>query len=136
MNYTIEMNGNVLELPKYTISVMEKIEQVEKKSNSSSGSMKSKLQGLYNFLCDLIGTDDVENAIGKFEDSDPNEINIAYLSVIREYNRPLSDFEIKQGLEQINELNNSDIAKLGDTISKFENIANQIQAQAGKKYHK
>lgn len=136
MNYTIEMNGNVLELPKYTISVMEKIEQVEKKTNSASGSMKSKLQGLYNFLCDLIGTDDVENAIGKFEDSDPNEINIAYLSVIREYNRPLSDFEIKQGLEQINELNNSDIAKLGDTISKFENMANQIQAQAGKKYHK
>lgn len=136
MNYTIEMNGNVLELPKYTISVMEKIEQVEKKSNSSSASMKSKLQGLYNFLCDLIGTDDVENAIGKFEDSDPNEINIAYLSVIREYNRPLSDFEIKQGLEQINELNNSDIAKLGDTISKFENMANQIQVQAGKKYHK
>ena len=135
MNYTIEVNNNVLELPKYTISVMEKIEQVEKNTNSSV-STKSKLQGLYNFLCDLIGKDDVENAIGKFEESDPNDINIAYLSVVREYNKPLNDFEMKQGLEQINEFNNSDITKLGDTISKFENIAKQVQAQNVKKYHK
>ena len=135
MNYTIEINNNVLELPKYTISVMEKIEQVEKNTNSSA-STKSKLQGLYNFLCDLIGKDDVENAVGKFEEADPNDINIAYLSVVREYNKPLNDFEMKQGLEQINELNNSDISKLGDTVSKFENMINQVQAQAGKKYHK
>ena len=136
MNYNIEINGNILELPQYTISVMEKIEQVEKKTNSSSGTTKSKLQGLYNFLVDLVGEENVENAIGKFEDSDPNNINIAYLSVVRAYNKPLDDFEIKQHLEQINELNNSDIAKLGDTISKFENMTKQIQVQAGKKYHK
>ena len=136
MNYNIEINGNILELPQYTISVMEKIEQVENKTNSASGTTKSKLQGLYNFLVDLVGEENVENAIGKFEDSDPNNINIAYLSVVRAYNKPLDDFEMKQHLEQINELNNSDIAKLGDTISKFENVANQIQAQAGKKYHK
>ena len=95
MNYNIEINGNILELPQYTISVMEKIEQVEKKTNSTSGTTKSKLQGLYNFLVDLVGEENVENAIGKFEDSDPNNINIAYLSVVRAYNKPLDDFEIK-----------------------------------------
>ena len=92
MNYNIEINGNILELPQYTISVMEKIEQVEKNTNSASGTTKSKLQGLYNFLVDLVGEENVENAIGKFEDSDPNNINIAYLSVVRAYNKPLDDF--------------------------------------------
>lgn len=135
MNYTVEMNGNVIELPKYTISVMEKIEQVERNTNSSA-SAKTKLQGLYNFVCDLVGKDNVENAIGKFDEADPNDINIAYLSIVREYNKPLSDFEMNQGLEQIKELNNSDISKLGDTVSKFENLVNQAQVQAGKKYHK
>ena len=128
MNYSFEINGNVIELPKYTISVMEKIEQVEKNTNAP-GTMKSKLQTMYNFLCDLVNRDKVEEVIGKFVDADPNNINIAYLSVIREYNKPLNDFEMSEGLEQIRELNNSDIAKLGDTISKLESVAQQVQAK-------
>jgi hypothetical protein len=135
MNYTVEMNGNVIELPKYTISVMEKIEQVENKTNSSA-STKTKLQGLYEFSCNLVGKEKVEEVIGKFEEADPNDINILYLSIVREYNKPLNDFEMDKGMEQIKELNNSEITKLGDTVSKFENLVNQAQVQAGKKYHK
>jgi hypothetical protein len=128
MNYSIEMNGTLIELPKYTISVMEKIEQLEKSSNSSA-SAKSKLQTMYNFLCDLVGKDKIEEVIGKFNDADPNNINITYLSIVREYNKPLNDYEMSEGLEQIKELNNSDIAKLGDTISKLEGVALKVQAK-------
>jgi hypothetical protein len=128
MNYSIEMNGNIIELPKYTISVMEKLEQLEKNSNSP-GSAKSKLQAMYNFLCDLVGKDKVEEVIGKFTDADPNDINIAYLSIVKEYNKPLNDYEMSEGLEQIKELNNSDIARLGETISKLEGVAQQVQAK-------
>jgi hypothetical protein len=128
MNYSIEMNGTLIELPKYTISVMEKIEQLEKSSNSSA-SAKSKLQTMYNFLCDLVGKDKIEEVIGKFNDADPNNINITYLSIVREYNKPLNDYEMSEGLEQIKELNNSDIAKLGETISKLEGVALKVQAK-------
>lgn len=128
MDYSIEINGNVIELPKYTISVMEKIEQLEKSSNSSA-SAKSKLQTMYNFLCDLVGKDKIEEVIGKFNDADPNNINITYLSIVREYNKPLNDYEMSEGLEQIKELNNSDIAKLGETISKLEGVALKVQAK-------
>lgn len=128
MNYSIEMNGTLIELPKYTISVMEKIEQLEKNSNSSA-SAKSKLQTMYNFLCDLVGKDKIEEVIGKFNDADPNNINITYLSIVREYNKPLNDYEMSEGLEQIKELNNSDIAKLGETISKLEGVALKVQAK-------
>jgi hypothetical protein len=128
MNYSIEINGTLIELPKYTISVMEKIEQLEKSSNSSA-SAKSKLQTMYNFLCDLVGKDKIEEVIGKFNDADPNNINITYLSIVREYNKPLNDYEMSEGLEQIKELNNSDIAKLGETISKLEGVALKVQAK-------
>lgn len=128
MDYSIEINGNAIELPKYTISVMEKIEQLEKSSNSSA-SAKSKLQTMYNFLCDLVGKDKIEEVIGKFNDADPNNINITYLSIVREYNKPLNDYEMSEGLEQIKELNNSDIAKLGETISKLEGVALKVQAK-------
>jgi hypothetical protein len=128
MNYSFEINGNVIELPKYTISTMEKIEQLEKNSNSSA-SAKSKLQAMYNFLCDLVSKDKVEEVIGKFVEADPNNINIAYLSIVKEYNKPLNDYEMADGLEQIKELNNSDIAKLGETISKLEGVAQKVQAK-------
>jgi hypothetical protein len=128
MNYSIEMNGTLIELPKYTISVMEKIEQLEKSSNSSA-SAKSKLQTMYNFLCDLVGKDKIVEVIGKFNDADSNNINITYLSIVREYNKPLNDYEMSEGLEQIKELNNSDIAKLGETISKLEGVALKVQAK-------
>ena len=128
MNYSIEINGTLIELPKYTISVMEKIEQLEKSSNSSA-SAKSKLQTMYNFLCDLVGKDKIEEVIGKFNDADPNNINITYLSIVREYNKPLNDYEMSEGLEQIKELNNSDIAKLGETISKLEGVALKVLAK-------
>jgi hypothetical protein len=84
---------------------------------------------MYNFLCDLVGKDKIEEVIGKFNDADPNNINITYLSIVREYNKPLNDYEMSEGLEQIKELNNSDIAKLGETISKLEGVALKVQAK-------
>ena len=134
MNYTIEINNKTLELPSYTLSVMEKIEKVEKNTNSNVA-MRTKIKTMYDFVVEFVGKEETEEVIGVMEEADINTLNITYLSILRAYTKPLEDFEMEQHQESMRALNNTDMAKLGETFSKFENIANQLQNQ-GKKFHK
>ena len=91
---------------------------------------------MYDFIVKFVGKEAVEEAIGVIDKADLNDINIAYLSILREYNKPLNEFELNQGKEDIKAFNDSDLQKLGDTISKFENMAKQVQGQTTRKFHK
>lgn len=135
MDYTIEINNKTLELPPYTLAVIEKIEKVEKNTNSPSATLKNKVKAMYDFVVEFVGKEETEEAIGIMQEVDINTLNIAYLSILRAYTKPLEDFEMEQHNDSIRALNDTEMAKLGETLSKFENIANQIQTQ-GKKFHK
>lgn len=134
MNYSIEINNKTLELKPYTLSVMEKIEKVEKNTNSNVA-MRTKIKTMYDFVVEFVGKEETEETIGVMEEVDINTLNITYLSILRAYTKPLEDFEMEQHQESMRALNDTEMAKLGETLSKFENIANQIQTQ-GKKFHK
>lgn len=100
MEYTVILNGESIDLPNYSIKISEKLEKVEI-SNLSNKDFKSKCKVMYDFIVEIIGKENTIKFIGKFEDSDPNSINILYLKIVESYNRPLNDFQKSQSEEKI-----------------------------------
>lgn len=87
--YNITFNGNQLELPQYTVATAKKIEKLE----TLDGDIEFKLKSLYGFLSELFGKGKVEELLGTFNKADPSLINILYLKTVREYNRPVEEYQ-------------------------------------------
>lgn len=119
MEYTVIFNDKSYDLPTYNLKISEKLEQVEK-FNASDASIKEKLKKMHNVCSEILGKENAMEIIGKFEESDPNMINIVYLSVVEAYNKPLADFEMQRSVEK---LDSEAFDKLKDILSSAEVVS-------------
>lgn len=118
MEYSFIYNGKNYDLPKYNFSIAEKLEKQEN-INNNSGKFKDKCKSMYELINELIGKESTEELIGKFNDSDPNIINIIYLEIVKAYNQPVADYNA-DNID--NKLNDSNIGKITDLLNSLQNI--------------
>lgn len=122
MNYEITLeNGNVLGLPQYSMAIAKKLENADK-VNASQLSFEKKTKAVYDTVSDIIGKDKVKEIVGAFDEVDPNTIYILYMQIVREYNRPIDDFN-RANLERSIEENHVDkITSIIDAAEKARGI--------------
>lgn len=121
MTYTANFEGNIIELPDYTFNIADKLERQES-VNSGNSKLKDKCKSMYDLITDLIGTELITTLLGKFNESDPNRINILYLSIINAYNKPLQDFSESSVDDKINMEQIDKIVSLVSALEKAQNI--------------
>lgn len=102
MKYTINEDGKIYELPKFSVKISEDMERVE---NLDSKSIREKLKKRYDFCFKILGKENTEEIIGTFLDADPNIINMVYMDIATAYNSPLQKFEAEKQSEIIDNLN-------------------------------
>lgn len=120
MRYFVTINNETTDLPDYTFSIADKIEEQER-LNSGNGKFRDKCRGMYDLICSLVGKDKVESQIGKFPECDPNMVNIIYLDIIKAYNKPLNDYNIDENQTKFNEafsaVDGEQMRKLTDLVN-------------------
>ena len=121
MTYTANFEGNIIELPDYTFNIADKLERQES-VNSGNSKLKDKCKSMYDLITDLIGTELITTLLGKYNESDPNRINILYLSIINAYNKPLQDFSESSVDDKINKEQIDKIVSLVSALEKAQNI--------------
>ena len=121
MTYTANFEGNIIELPDYTFNIADKLERQES-VNSGNSKLKDKCKSMYDLITDLIGAELITTLLGKFNESDPNRINILYLSIINAYNKPLQDFSESSVDDKINKEQIDKIVSLVSALEKAQNI--------------
>lgn len=121
MTYTANFEGNIIDLPDYSFNIADKLERQES-VNSGNGKLKDKCKSMYDLITDLIGTELTTTLLGKFNESDPNRVNILYLSIINAYNKPLQDFSESSVDEKINLEQIDKIVNLVTALEKAQNI--------------
>lgn len=109
--YSILFDGKKIELPKYSVELALKIEALD----NVEGNLKDKLQAMYDFVYELIGEKEVE-LIGAFDEADPNMINILFLQIVSCYNKPLTDYNVKEATKVMDD---PQIKKALDNIDKM-----------------
>lgn len=100
MEYTITHNNETITLPAYIFKIAEKLEKQEA-MNLGNSRFKDKCKSMYELEKELLGAGVVDTLLGKFENTDPNDINILYLKIVRAYAEPIDEFNNQNINEQL-----------------------------------
>lgn len=120
-DYRIEYGGNEYELPKYSFLISEKLEKQEE-INKGVSNFKSKCKQMYNLIADILGADVTKDIIGEFSSTDPNEINILYLKIVKAYSKPIEDFNEDTISNSLDNLTVDKIIELTKAVEKANSL--------------
>lgn len=121
MQYTVHYNDAVIELPKYSLKIAEMLEQQDK-INSSPIKFREKCKTMFTTLGNIIGKNDISELLGKFDECDPNEINLLYLSTVKAYSEPLKSYNTDSVYNSLNDMQVDKLTKLMDALEKADKL--------------
>jgi len=104
------------------MKIAEKLEKTELLNNKASENFKNKCKSMYDFCSELLGKEIVAALIGKFEESDPNEINILYLDIVKTYNKPLEDYQQAEASDKLNSMEFDKMTELLKAVAQSEKV--------------
>ena len=84
MEYTVIVNDRSYDLPKKTISVVEKIDNVLKVDSLKGCSIKQKFEKLHSFVKEVVGDDNAKDMFGSDDiaEIDLSEVTLAVKKII------------------------------------------------------
>ena len=93
--YKVNFDNKDIELPNYSVAIAKKIDDLDK----VEGDIDTKLEALYDFIQDTIGSEKTAEVLKSFSEADPNMINILFLSIVDAYNKPFTNYQLESGLD-------------------------------------
>lgn len=118
MVYSIGWNGKKYNLTPYTVKIAEQFENASVVSNSDV-TMSEKLNAVCSALYSALGYETSHEILGDIDNADPNEISILFLTVAREYERPMREFTEKQ---KILNIGTDDLGKVTELVEAIEKL--------------
>ena len=123
MKYSIEFNSQDIELPNYTLDIAEALEKADR-TNMSEKPYRDKTEILYKTLGDILGKDKLESMVGKLKECDPNDIQILFLTIGNEYNKPVDKFQEQQYEQTLHKLDG--VKDFADKVSKMPDTVERL----------
>lgn len=106
MEYTIITNGRSYDLPKKTLAVVEKIDNVLKVDETKGLSVRQKFEKLHSFVKEMVGEDNATEMFGSsnLSEIDLSEVTLATRKIIDAYEKPISDYNAEMQREKLDAL--------------------------------
>lgn len=106
MNYTIIKEGRSYDLPKKTVTVTEKMDEVLRVDANSNMSVRQKFEKLHNFVKETLGEEEANEILGSsnLNEIDLSELTLTVRMIVDEYDRPVSEYENNKRKSQIEAL--------------------------------
>lgn len=106
MEYTIIVNGRSYDLPKKTMAVVEKMDEVLKIDSVKGLSVKQKFEKLHGFVKGLAGEEQAAEMFGSADlaEIDLSELTLAVKKIVDAYDKPISDYDAEKSLQRLNQL--------------------------------
>lgn len=101
--YSIIVNDKNYELPKKTLKVTEKLDDVLKVDTQMNLSVKQKFEKLHNFVKEILGEENAEEMLGssKLAEIDLSELSLIVLKINDVYEKPLADYKHEAMVEKM-----------------------------------
>ena len=103
MEYTIIVNGRSYDLPKKTLAIAEKIDEILKIDSVKGYSVRQKFEKLHVFVKKLAGEEQAAEMFGSsnLSEIDLSELTLAVRKVVDAYERPIADYDMEQQKEKL-----------------------------------
>lgn len=105
MEYTIIINDRSYDLPKKTIAVMEKLDEVLK-IDSTNLKVRQKFDKLHGFIRELVGEEAAKEMFGSdnITEIDLSDVTLAVKKVVDAYDKPIMDYDAEKTVRAFNSL--------------------------------
>lgn len=125
MEYTVIINSRSYDLPKKTVAVMEKLDEVLK-VDSSKLSTRQKFEKLHRFVKEIVGEENAQEMLGtdNLNEMDVSDLTLAILKINDAYERPISDYQTDKMRESIDSIPTEKIASLTKSVQTITNAQN------------
>ena len=97
MDYTVIINSRSYDLPKKTVSVMNKLDEVLKVDNLNIKA-RQKFEKLHEFVKDILGEANAKEILesDNLDEIDLSDLSITVLKINDAYNKPLNDYKMEK----------------------------------------
>lgn len=123
MEYAIIVNEKSYDLPKKTLSVMEKLDEVLKVDTVKNLSVRQKYEKLHNFVKDTVGSENATEMFGSnnISEIDTSEITLAVLKIRDAYDKPIGDYNAERAQRKLEGL---PVEKITQLVNGMNTVAN------------
>ena len=123
MLHTVIINGRSYDLPKKTLVIAGKLDDVLRVDSANGLSVRQKYEKLHNFVKEIIGKEESESIFGSaiLDEIDLSELTITTRRIIDAYEKPIADYQMEQNMEKINQLpirQLESITKMAEAVEK------------------
>ena len=121
MEYTVIINGRSYDLPKKTLAVMEKVDEVLKVDSMKGYTVKQKFEKLHGFMKNLVGEENAAEMFGSsnLSEIDLSELTLAVQKVIDAYDKPITDYQAEKSKSKLEQLPIEKIVSISKAVDKI-----------------
>ena len=98
MEYTVIIDGQSYDLPKKTVAVVEKIDEVLKVDSTKGYSVRQKFEKLHVFVKDIVGEETAREMLGSdnITEIDLSELTLLVRRIIDAYDSPIAAYDAEK----------------------------------------
>lgn len=124
MEYTIIINGQSYDLPKKTVSVMEKMDEVLKVDLVKGYTVRQKFEKLHGFIKGIVGDENAKEMFGSDDiaEIDMSELTLTVKKIVDAYDKPITDYDAEKSRNKLNELPVEKIISIAKAAEKMANV--------------
>lgn len=123
MEYTVIINNRSYELPKKTLAVMEKLDDVLKVDSVKGLSVKQKYEKIHTFVKDIFGEEKAVEMLGSdnLSELDTSELALIVIKVNEAYEKPVTDYKQEMTMRRFSGL---PIEKMNALVAGAQTVSN------------
>ena len=126
--YSIIVNDKSYELPKKTISVTERLDEVLRVDSMPQLKVRQKFEKLHTFVKSVLGEENAAEMLGssKLDEIDLSELSLVVLKINDAYEKPLTDYKYDSMNSKISDIPLDKIAsmtKAAQTVANAQMLA-------------
>lgn len=125
MVHTVILNGRSYDLPKKTIGIANKLDEVLKVDAIHGLSVRQKYEKLHIFTKDVLGEEKAKEILGtdSLDEVDLSELTITVRKIVDAYEKPITDYQMEKNREKMAGL---PIKQL-ESLTKAANVAANVE---------
>lgn len=127
MVYTFIINGRSYDLPKKTVSVMEKMDDVLKVDEVKGYTVRQKFEKLHGFVRDLVGDENSREMFGSdnITEIDLSDVTLAVKKIVDAYDKPIIDYDSEKSMNKLSGLPIEKIISIANAAEKIATMPKQ-----------
>lgn len=120
MECTIIINGRSYDLPKKTMRIAERLEDVVKKDQMNGLSIRQKFENTHACIKEILGAENTKEIFGSedIEDIDLCDVALAFKMIVDSYAQPLKEYNSAKIRNSISSIPFDKLASVADVMQK------------------